>query len=506
MLNRIFVVDSVTLSSTGTAVSSYVPWEQTTRKLPTQVVVKATGQGAYVRLSNDASAATNVDVLVQGGDHVVLSVQGRRWVSVLSDGASSTVSVGALSTGVSGSAASLDLPFAGAATLDPLVTFTRASTATFTGSNGLIQSATTNTPRFDYDPVTLAAKGLLIEEQRTNLLTYSEDFSNAVWVKNFCTITANSTTAPDGTTNADTFVESVDSVAQGHYVYQGPTLAAGQSYTLTCYAKAISSTRLFQLYVRDSASTVFASSSFNLATGAIPFVTAGTSSITNVGNGRYLLTVTGTAGAAGVGLLLLSSKNLSGLDYIGDGSSVAFIWGVQLEAGAFATSYIPTTTPALTRAADVASVNTLAPWYNNTEYTLYYEGMVQANNDGVVYAGIGDTFDNTAYLSRTAPNQLWAVRSGGVNQTAPLSSTFTPTADVPFKMAGTVKANAFALCVNGGSVATDTSGVVPLSAVRLGIGNSPWAASGGNQRQQWVRRVTFYPRALSSAEMQAITA
>ncbi len=97
MLNRIFVVDSVTLSSTGTAVSSYVPWEQTTRKLPTQVVVKATGQGAYVRLSNDNSAATNVDVLVQGGDHVVLSVQGRRWVSVLSDGASSTVSVGALS-------------------------------------------------------------------------------------------------------------------------------------------------------------------------------------------------------------------------------------------------------------------------------------------------------------------------------------------------------------------------------------------------------------------------
>ena len=102
MLNRIFVVDSVTLTSTGSSVVRVVPFDKTINKLPTQVVVKATGQGAYVRLSADGSAATSADVYVQAGDHVVMSVQGRSYVAALSDGASSTVSVGSLSTGISG--------------------------------------------------------------------------------------------------------------------------------------------------------------------------------------------------------------------------------------------------------------------------------------------------------------------------------------------------------------------------------------------------------------------
>jgi len=411
--------------------------------------------------------------------------------------------VGALSTGVSGSAASLDLPFAGAATLDPLVTFTRASTATFTGSNGLIQSATTNTPRFDYDPVTLAAKGLLIEEQRTNLLTYSEDFSNAVWVKNFCTITANSTTAPDGTTNADTFVESVDSVAQGHYVYQGPTLAAGQSYTLTCYAKAISSTRLFQLYVRDSASTVFASSSFNLATGAIPFVTAGTSSITNVGNGRYLLTVTGTAGAAGVGLLLLSSKNLSGLDYIGDGSSVAFIWGVQLEAGAFATSYIPTTTTALTRAADVASVNTLSPWYNASAGTIYAEATGPIANIYRVLAegaSAADFRDFSLGFDGLRGNFTSRFVTGNYDVLGPSNSL---TAGATVKLAGSYSSTSADLAYGGTLAALKNSVTQRIPADRIFLGSRLGTTL---QLNGHLRRLTYYPRTLSTAELQAITA
>lgn len=102
MLNRMFVVDSVTLTTTGAAVSGFMPMDPSTMKLPTQVVVKATGQGAYVRLTGDTTAATNADPLIQPGDHVVLSVNGRQMISVLSDGASSNVSIGALSTGVWG--------------------------------------------------------------------------------------------------------------------------------------------------------------------------------------------------------------------------------------------------------------------------------------------------------------------------------------------------------------------------------------------------------------------
>lgn len=102
MLNRMFVVASSTLTSNGSAVSGFMPLDPSTMKLPTQVVVKATGQGAYVRLTGDSTPATNADPLVQAGDHVVMSVNGRQMISVLSDGASSKVSIGALSTGVWG--------------------------------------------------------------------------------------------------------------------------------------------------------------------------------------------------------------------------------------------------------------------------------------------------------------------------------------------------------------------------------------------------------------------
>ena len=103
MPKPIFVVASTTLTSTGTAVSTGVPFDVSTMQYPTHVVVKATGQGAYVRLSANGSAATNADPLVQAGDHAMFQVAGRTTVSVLSDGASSTVSIGALSTGVWGS-------------------------------------------------------------------------------------------------------------------------------------------------------------------------------------------------------------------------------------------------------------------------------------------------------------------------------------------------------------------------------------------------------------------
>ena len=135
MLNRMFVVSSATLTSTGTAVSRAIPFDASCRKLPTQIVVKATNQGAYVRLSSTGVAATNADVLVQAGDHVVLSVQGHSYVSVLSDGASSTVSIGALSTGVWGDA----IPLTTGYTVLPA-----AGTPSYTATRTVLDSAGTS--------------------------------------------------------------------------------------------------------------------------------------------------------------------------------------------------------------------------------------------------------------------------------------------------------------------------------------------------------------------------
>jgi len=509
MLNRIFVVDSVTLSSTGTAVSSYVPWEQTTRKLPTQVVVKATGQGAYVRLSNDASAATNVDVLVQGGDHVVLSVQGRRWVSVLSDGASSTVSVGALSTGVSGSAASLDLAFAGAATLDPLVTFTRASTATFFNSAGVLTSAAINSPRFDYNPSTLAAQGLLIEEARTNSLTRSEEFNDAAWTKTNSSITANSATAPSGTVTADKLIEALD-VNLVHQTTQLVTVVSLGTYTSSCYAKADTRPRV-RIAFLVGASGAFADA--NLAAGTISAASAfggGSavgSSIQAINNGWYRITVSGTGAAGTSGECRLELLDASGnRQYNGDGTSGLFLWGAQLEAGAFPTSYIPTTTTALTRAADVASVNTLSPWYNAAEGTLYVQAQdmsdaAHATSQPRAVSINDNTTNNTIDISRVPASAQGRARvdTAGVNQFNSLTTAWPLATQA--KVALAYKENDFAACLGGGSVSTDTLGTIPV-VTRMAVGN----ITTSNSWVGWIQRITYYPTRLSNAQLQAMTA
>ena len=92
--------------------------------------------------------------------------------------------------------------------LDPRVTVTRAlNTATRVNSSGYVEIVNANLPRFDYDPVTLTPKGLLIEEARTNLLTYSEQFDNAAWGKQGSSVSQNVQTSPDGSVDADKLIE-----------------------------------------------------------------------------------------------------------------------------------------------------------------------------------------------------------------------------------------------------------------------------------------------------------
>ena len=508
MLNRIFVVDSVTLSSTGTAVSSYVPWDQTTRKLPTQVVVKATGQGAYVRLSNDNSAATNVDVLVQGGDHVVLSVQGRRWVSVLSDGASSTVSVGALSTGVSGDAASLNLNFVSDGTLDPRITFTRASTATFFNSAGVLTSAATNAPRFDYNPSTLAAQGLLIEEARTNLATYSEQFDNvAGWTPTRSSVSANATTAPTGTNVADKLVEDT-TASNTHYDQTAViTPTAATSYTFSAYFKASERTQCgIGLTGAGNSDSIVV---FNLSTGAyVATVGAAPSSysITPAGSGWYRCSITwvttSTAAMAG----RVYTANASTITYTGDGTSGLFIWGAQLEAGAFPTSYIPTTTTALTRSADVASVNTLSPWYNASASTLYTEFTTpvptSVNNSAVVVGFDDGTANNrfsNFYVSNTGA--VSAIQTIAGVQSFTITGASGLTLSNIQKGAASYQAGSYAMSVNGAPPVADAFASAPPTVNTMRIGLRP----SGTQANMYLRRIVYYPRRLTDLELRQIT-
>ena len=397
-------------------------------------------------------------------------------------------------------APTLDMTFTGTGNaLDSRITFTRASTATYFDSAGVLQSAAINAPRFDYNPATLAAQGLLIEEQRTNLCLESEDWGSATWSKSGSTITANATTAPTGTTVADKLVE--DTSTGTHITTQSISLGGSvdnSAYVISVFAKASERTR-FQIF--DNAQASSGITSFDLSNGT---VVSGTGTITAVGNGWYRCSVfplKSTSITSTLTIRLISTGTTT--SYTGDGTSGLFLWGAQLEAGAFPTSYIPTTTTALTRSADVASVNTLSPWFNSTAGTIYAEFSIPAATASRSQATFGDGTANERMLisnNTSLTGTAWRIVDGGVDQ-ADINNSGSFANNATVKVAGAYAVNDFATSQNGGTVGTDTSGTLPtVTALYLGSNGAAQYAS------SHLRRITYYPRRLSNAELQAITA
>jgi hypothetical protein len=278
---------------------------------------------------------------------------------------------------------SLLLDFANTRSLDPRVTFTRASGGTHFNAQGLLVTAGDNRPRFDHDPVTGQSLGLLVEEARTNLLLRSEEFDVSPWGPTRASITANvtATTAPDGTNTADKVVEDTTASAT-HIIAQAVSYTSGVTYTISIYAKAAERTA-FNL--RASTQSTFPGEAIlDLAAGTVMNVN-GTGGIVPVGNGWYRCSVTATASANGTTGTGLYIRNGGTLSYTGDGTSGIYIWGAQLEAGAFPTSYVRTVDAQATRAADVASItgSNFSGWNNAAGGTIlarYSAGGWKTNN------------------------------------------------------------------------------------------------------------------------------
>jgi hypothetical protein len=374
----------------------------------------------------------------------------------------------------------------------------------------VLSSASANTPRFDYDPVTLAARGLLIEEQRTNLLTYSEQFDNvAGWTKSAVTVSANAVVSPDGTQDAEKVIE--DNTTAGHYVVCNPSFTSGTTYSASVFAKASERSAL-QILLTSSAFGANVVGAFNLSTVAASF-SGGTGtavSITSVGNGWYrcILTVQATATATANLQIRLSNtySAASPSSYAGDGTSGLYLWGAQLEAGAFATSYIPTTTAQVTRIADSASMTgtNFSSWYNATEGTLYAETATLALSatraifegaDASTFKDFSLTLDNTNARANFTNRTV----AGNYDVFSPNSSI---SANTFYKLAGSYSATSADLAYNGSLAVSKAAVAQRISADRAWIGSRTGNAIFLNG---WIRRIAYYPRRLSNAELQAIT-
>jgi hypothetical protein len=262
---------------------------------------------------------------------------------------------------IAGVAPTLDYRFAldrreiEAISLTDKLTYTGATNGTFVNRAGLIERATTDQLRFDHGPASRQSLGLLVEESRENLLLRSEEFETT-WTTLRASVSANAIVAPNGSLTADKLVE--DSTATNtHLIRQTSSVVSGTTYTLTVFAKAAERTEVnLQLTTGFSSTThrVDLSTGSTIDTAGSPLAT----SIQPVPDGWYRISITQVANLT----TSVSQSNISisvggTTAYTGDGTSGIYIWGAQLEVGAFPTSYIPTTTTALTRPVDSAVID-----------------------------------------------------------------------------------------------------------------------------------------------------
>lgn len=246
----------------------------------------------------------------------------------------------------------------GDATIDVLAYAAFASAVTYetsprTADQVITTSAAYYGPRIDYDPNTLAVKGLLIEEARTNLVVNSNQFTS--WtISGGSSVATNSNTQIDGTTNGNTF--SLVAGSTGHQIYKSYTGTAA-AYTNSVYAKAGTSSWLGMWF----ASTAQADGAFfNLSNGTIGTIAAGTTAaIQSIGNGWYRCSITKTLTAATYynGLEVHTADNQA-YNFSAAGTESLYLFGAQAELGFFATSYIPTAASSVTRAGDVPAAAT----------------------------------------------------------------------------------------------------------------------------------------------------
>lgn len=378
--------------------------------------------------------------------------------------------------------------------------YTPTTTAPITNYIPRLLTAASGVARFDHNPTTFESLGLEIEESRTNLVVRSEEFDNSGWTKTNSTITANTIVSPDGTLNADKHVPNSGATigvgASSTRIYQSPSVVSGTAYVLTLYAKAAEYDQL-QLAV---ITTPTLTATFSLTAGTVVSGTGAT--ITLVGNGWYRCSLPFTADITGGQQIRLSA--FSSTTSTGNGYSGIYIWGAQLEAGAFATSYIPTVASQVTRAADAASMTgtNFSSWYNAEEGTMYAEANTPSFATTYVFAEINN--NSTSNYIRHSTTSVgtttqFVVVDGTVTQASP---GFAVTLGSYRKMAGAYTANSVQQSVNGSLGTEDTSATIPTNLVQINIGSR---AAGTSAVNGTISKIAYYPLRVTNAQLQALT-
>jgi len=378
-------------------------------------------------------------------------------------------------------------------------TFTRSGSATRINSQGLIETVGNGVSRLNYpliDGKVVGCPSHLLEPQSSNLVNYSEDFSQG-WSKTGVTVTTNQTISPSGDLTADKFISNSTNQPRVEKSFAVPS--SDTTYTFSVFVKK-ANTR----YIALSRFSGGQGAIFDLDTKSVVSSSAENASIKEMSNGWFRISITQTVlSTDGNNIWKINGTNGSSISngIVGDET---FIWGAQLEVESYATSYIPTNGSAVTRSAETANGSGDAATFNDSEGVLMAE-ISALDNDGTFrMLSISDgTNNNRVRINFTSTSKQIQTRLvvGGVTQ-ADLSQTSANVTSFN-KIAISYKENDVKLYINGILIASDTSASVPTIGTFTTLqfdGGGATSPFHGNTKQ-----VQYYNSALTDSELETLT-
>jgi hypothetical protein len=393
------------------------------------------------------------------------------------------------------------LPSSGVGDFD----FSRGSAATRINSLGLIENVLSGQSRLEYpmiDGVVSGCPSLLLEPSRTNLVTYSEDFSDASWIKTRSSISGNLAISPDGALNAGKLIETTDTGL--HAVSKTFTVVSGVSHTVSVFIKK-GTNKFVQILFGTNNVTNNPYVNFDVNQGV--FENNGTTSvdIKYFGNGWYRCSATVTTASTSLTYFISPIQSISdsrASSFTGSVNNNIYIYGAQLEQGSYPTSYIPTNGAAVTRAAETANGAGDASTFNDSEGVLMAEISSLVLVDTVRLISLNDGSSNNEIfigLRSDTGNIYYNIDTNGSTQSSFISNVnpFNSFCKICIKY----KENDIKFFVNGFKLHSDTSAIMPnnLNGIDMKRGNNSLPFYGKT------KQIQYFQTALTDSELEILT-
>ena len=374
--------------------------------------------------------------------------------------------------------------------------FERDSIGTRVNKEGLIEIVGKDIPRIDYTDSTEGV--LLLENSSTNLITYSEDFSQGVWNKTNCTIISNNSISPNGTQNADKLVENNIINGFSNRYSTSVSYTSGAKYTTSIFAKSDGRDLMIRSYNGSSDIDTI----FDLSNG---IVLLGNGEIKDYGNGWYRCSHTITAQSTintsfSASFVLVNNSSIS---YQGDGTSGIYIWGAMVEQGSYPTSYIPTNGSTVQRAAETCNESGNSEVFNDSQGVLFVDSATLVEGEDVRIIGLSDGGTNNrisiTYHSTENRIQIYGSKNGTIFNLEYLNAIKTDYNKIAIKY----NASSVDFYYNGFLVDTE----VPSDMFDANILNSLNFDRIDNNNNFYgkTKEIGYYDEILTDAELETLT-